>query len=121
MTAPAPFTFPPADPNELARRLDLEPVSPDLALLLVSCLDRSAYLVQPYVDEARVTSGGAGLDVYLEAVYQLAVKDWQIGVQGVNAMDPEGEYTYVPGATAGLVKSVWAYIAPLTTTGGLTV
>lgn len=113
--APAPASA----ADELARRLDLPtPLTPDLQQLLEDSLTRCAALISPHVDSVLVTRHP---EVFLEAVYQLAVKDWQIGVQGVSAAAADGEYTYVPGATAGLIKSVWAYIAPLTTAGGLTV
>ena len=110
--------FPVGDTDELARRLDL-PTDTATELLLSACLIRAGAMIEPHIDPTKVT--GPGNTIYLEAVYQLAVKDWQIGVQGVNGLDVAAEYGYVPGATRGLVLSVWAYIAPLTPTGGLTV
>lgn len=118
MSTVTPWVYPVGDPLELARRLDLGTPSAAVLALLADCLGRAGDMIQPHTDR---DLSAALPTIYLEAVYQLAVKDWQIGVQGVNSLDPEGEYTYTPGATAGLVRAVWAYIAPLNRTGGLTV
>lgn len=100
--------------DELADRLDLDPDAPGLT----QCIEVAAAMVDPYSPlEHRIPT------LYTEAVVQLAVKVWEERGRGRIGMDPEGdlEVYYTPGATAGLVRSVWAYIQPLNPTGGLTV
>lgn len=76
------------------------------------------HMVRPHVPEANWTH-----PLYYEAVTSLAVRVYEEQVRGRVGVDPDGDYdiAWTPGPTGGMVRSVWAYILPLTQTGGLTV
>lgn len=82
--------------------------------LLEHWLAVATELVDDHVPTHRRT--GARYD---EALVALAVKISEVSARGTVLVDPSGEIAgLAPGATAGLVRSVWAYIGPLTATGG---
>lgn len=93
---------------ELRRRLDVEAEHvPDEVL--------SHFLaVSTGLVDSHVPSHNRAGALYDEAILQLAVKVSEISGRGTIAVDPSGEFLAPsPSATAGLVRSVWAYIAPI--------
>jgi len=112
--------FPPlVAADELARRLQLTYPGGSLDTQLEACLRTSTQLLAGHVDRDLVD---ANLDLWGEAVTQLAVKLWDTANKGTAGMDLAGEWT-VPAAsaTAGLVKAVAALWYPLSRTGGAVV
>lgn len=101
--------------DEVRRRLDLVSDTTNLPdALLGHIVDVATALVDQWVPS--FNRSGA---VYDEATVQLAVKVYDVSGRGTIAVDPTGEYVAPsPAATAGMVRSVWAYIQPLTDTGG---
>jgi len=98
-------------PEELRRRLGVDPVAvPDP--ILQQCLDVAFTMVNEYVP---VENRGSPL--YAAAVLTLGVRVYEEENTGRGGMDPGGEYdySYLPGATARMVKAAWAYIGPITT------
>jgi hypothetical protein len=101
---------------ELRSRLGV--TTPDVSdELLDRCLNVSSSTIDPHVPAEARTS-----PLYGEAVQALAVRVYEERVRGRVGVGPDGEPVedFTPGPTAGMVRSVWAYIGPLNQTGGLT-
>jgi len=96
--------------TEVRRRLDMVADTTNLPdALLGHIIDVSEGLLAQWVPTYNRTG-----PVYDEATVQLAVKVYDVSARGTIAVDPAGEFVApAPSATAGLVKSVWAYVAPL--------
>lgn len=96
--------------TEVRRRLDL--VNDTAALssdLLTHIVDVAEGLLNQWVPTYNRTGA-----VYTEAHIQLAVKVYDVSGRGTISVDPAGEFVAPsPSATAGMVRSCWAYIAPL--------
>lgn len=101
--------------TEVRRRLDVVDDTtnyPDA--LITHFIDVATDLVDQYVPSYNRTGS-----MYAEAQIQLAVKVADVAGRGTISVDPTGEYVApAPSATAGLVKSAWAYVGPLTADGG---
>lgn len=85
---------------------------------LQGCLDVATAAAEQWVPAENRTS-----PLYAEGVLGLAVKVWEERGRGRVGMDPSGDVDvyYTPGATAGMIRSQWAYFGPLVPTGGLSV
>jgi len=109
----------PAAPEFLAQRLGLASASPEVLAKLDEVLTVSAGLIDPHTDPDLVDRNPL---IYLEAVYQLAVKLVDLGTKGAVDFNVIGDVVMPnPSATAGLVRSVWGLLQPLSLSGGLTV
>lgn len=102
--------------DELRARLGVGPEVSDTQL--GDTLTQAGLLLEGHIPDAEQTN-----PLHTEAVAQLAVKLWETRAAGRVGIDPDGgaEVFYSPGATAGLVKSVWAFVQATHPTGGLTV
>lgn len=105
--------------DELRSRLGVGAETPDTQLGVA--LDVAEELVRTYLPEQ--PTGWGTQTLVDEAVLQLAVKVWEVQPRGGTALDLAGGFdtAYNPTATAGLVRSVWAYIQAAHPAGGLTV
>ena len=78
--------------------------------VLDRCLKVATSMIDPYVDPHHRYSL-----LYGEAVQCLSVRIFEERAAGRGGVDAAGEYDfqYLPGATSGMVRSVWAYIGPI--------
>jgi hypothetical protein len=98
--------------TEVRRRLDVSSthLSDDI---LAHWINTATEAVDAYVPSYNRSAYG-----YTEAVIQLACKIADTSARGTISVDPAGEYVSpAPAATAGLIKSVWGLIGPLTEPG----
>jgi hypothetical protein len=98
--------------TEVRRRLDVTTtsVSDDILTWFVDAATESVDLYVPTYNRGAVN--------YTEGVIQLAVKMYDTSARGTVGVDPAGEWVApAPSATAGLIKSVWGLIGPLTEPG----
>jgi hypothetical protein len=99
---------------EVRRRLDV-PAAAVSDEVLTHMLDVAARLVDPWLVEDPTPY----LPLVDEATVQLAVKVYDVSPRGV--VDPLGDWAPAPGATPGLVRSVFGVLGPALNTGGLSV
>lgn len=110
--------LPAADVSELRARVDADPAwSTDAQLQAV--LDAAQTIVAAELETDTDYSGHANV---AEAVYQVAVKVWDLRTRGVQTLNMDGG-TDPPAmpATAGLVRSVRGLLLPSMAAGGITV
>ena len=98
--------------TEARRRLDVTTTNVSDAVL-GHFVSTATEMVNAYVP-----SYNRGAYGYQEALIQLTVKTYDTSARGTVSVDPTGEWTApAPSATAGLIKSVWGLIGPLTEPG----
>lgn len=98
--------------TEVRRRLDVTTTNVSDAIL-GHFLSAATEAVDGYVP-----SYNRGAFGYQEGVIQLAVKIADTSARGTISVDPAGEFIApAPSATAGLIRSVWGLIGPLTEPG----
>lgn len=113
-TQPRREAYPPSDPYEIARRLDMTADTPTLAL--IGQADTVARgMLDRITDPAKVY---AMPEVYLEAIYQLVCKVWDTSRRGMVTTDALGELDFSAVATPGLIRSVFGVAQPVLARGG---